>query len=282
MKWLKTMIYNNEELSHFNDCANGIAPKYSELKHYANQLGLDLGIQKISNLNYHTESGFIIFENTNYHLIADVGHIGPDYLPGHAHADTLSFELAINGERTIVNSGTSVYGISLERLRQRGTAANSTIEIDGENSSEVWSGFRVARRAIPFNVEISYNALQHNTIGFKASHDGYQRLNNTPSHTRSWFFNENEWIIEDEISGKNNNIISRYYLHPDLQVEDNNNEYIISKNKRNLAAIKFLNTTSSDLIDSTYHDEFGISRLNKCIQVKAISPCKLTMKIELL
>jgi uncharacterized heparinase superfamily protein len=89
-------------------------------------------------------------------------------------------------------------------------------------------------------------------------------------------------MIEDEISGKNNNITSRYYLHPDLQIEKNNNEYIISKNKRNLGAITFLNTTNSDLIDSTYHDEFGISRFNKCIYVNTISPCKLTMKIELL
>jgi uncharacterized heparinase superfamily protein len=282
MEWLKTMIYNNEELSHFNDCANDIAPKYSALKHHASQLGLDLSIQNNKNLNYHTESGFIVYENKYYQLIADVANIGPDYLPGHAHADTLSFELAIYGQRIIVNSGTSIYGTSIERLRQRGTAAHSTIEIDGENSSDIWSGFRVAKRAKPFNIEICSDNLHHNTIGFKASHDGYQRLNNTPTHTRSWFLNENEWMIEDEISGKNNNLTSRYYLHPDLQIEENNNKYIISNNKRNLAAIEFLNNTSSDLIDSTYHDEFGISRLNKCIEVKAISPCKLIMKIELL
>jgi len=282
MEWLKTMIYNNEELSHFNDCANGIAPRYSELKHYANRLGIDLSIEDFKNLHYHIDSGFIVFKDNDSHLIADVARIGPDYLPGHAHADTLSFELAIYGQRIIVNSGTSVYGTSFERLRQRGTAAHSTIEIDGENSSEVWSGFRVARRAMPFNIEISSNSLQHNTIGFKASHDGYQRLNNAPIHKRSWFFNENEWMIEDDISGKKNLITSRYYLHPDLQIEDNNNEYIISKSKMNLAAIKFLNTTSSDLIDSTYHDEFGVSRLNKCIQANAISPCKLTIRIELL
>ena len=282
MEWLKTMIYNNEELSHFNDCANGISPKYSELKNHAIRLGLDLRIQENKNLYYHTDSGFIVFDDNHSHLIADVAQIGPAYLPGHSHADILSFELAISGQRIIVNSGTSVYGISLERLRQRSTAAHSTIEIDGQNSSEVWSGFRVARRARPFNIEINSFILQNNNISFNASHDGYKRLKNGPIHKRSWFFNKNEWIIEDEISGKNNHISARYHLHPDLQIEDNSNGYIISNSNRILASITVLNTTNTELIDSTYHDEFGVTRLNKCIKVKASSPCKLIIRIELL
>jgi uncharacterized heparinase superfamily protein len=282
MDWLKTMIYNNEELSHFNDCANGIAPKYSELKIYANHLGLDLSIQENNNFYYHSDSGFIVFEDNDSHLVADVAKIGPSYLPGHAHADTLSFELAIFGQRIIVNSGTSVYGISLERIRQRGTAAHSTIEIDGLNSSEVWSGFRVARRAIPFNIQISPHVLQKNNVSFKASHDGYKRLKNKPIHKRTWIFNKNEWFIVDEISGNNNDVISRYYLHPDLHIKDMINGYVVSNKNRTLASITFSNKSNIELIDSTYHDEFGVTRLNKCIVLKSTSPCKITVKIEIL
>ncbi len=62
---------------------------------------------------------------------------GPDYLPGHAHADTLSFELSLFGQRVIVNSGTSVFGIGEQRQLERGAAAHSTVVVDGENSSEV-------------------------------------------------------------------------------------------------------------------------------------------------
>ncbi|MFB1490650.1 MULTISPECIES: heparinase II/III family protein [unclassified Thiocapsa] len=43
--------------------------------------------------------------------LLDVAPIGPDYLPGHAHADTLSFELSLFGQRVIVNGGTSRYRI---------------------------------------------------------------------------------------------------------------------------------------------------------------------------
>ena len=57
----------------------------------------------------------------------DVALIGPDYLPGHAHADTLSFELSLFGQRVIVNGGTSRYGSGPERLAERGTAAHSTV-----------------------------------------------------------------------------------------------------------------------------------------------------------
>jgi len=282
MDWLKTMIYKNEELSHFNDCANGIAPKYSELKIYANHLGLDLSIQENNNFYYHSDSGFIVFEDNDSHLVADVAKIGPSYLPGHAHADTLSFELAIFGQRIIVNSGTSVYGISLERSRQRSTSAHSTIEIDGLNSSEVWSGFRVARRAIPFNIEITPHALQKNNVSFNASHDGYKRLKNNPIHKRTWIFNKNEWFIEDEISGNNNDVISRYYLHPDLHIKDMINGYVVSNKNRTLASITFSNKSNIELINSTYHDEFGVTRLNKCIVIKSTSPCKINVKIEIL
>lgn len=282
MDWLKTMIYNNEELSHFNDCANGIAPKYSELKIYANNLGLDLIIQENNNFYYHSDSGFIVFKDNNCHLVADVAKIGPSYLPGHAHADTLSFELAIFGQRIIVNSGTSVYGISIERSRQRSTAAHSTIEIDGQNSSEVWSGFRVARRAIPFNIEISPHALKKNNVSFNASHDGYKRLKNNPIHKRTWIFNNNEWFVEDEISGDNNHVISRYYLHPDLHIKEMINGYVVSNKNKTLASITFSNKSNIELIDSTYHDQFGVTRLNKCIVLKSTSPCKIIVKIEIL
>ena len=79
--------------------------------------------------------------------LLDVAPVGPDYLPGHAHADTLSFELSLFGQRVLVNSGTSQYEAGPERSRQRGTAAHNTVIVDGHDSSEVWAGFRVARRA---------------------------------------------------------------------------------------------------------------------------------------
>jgi heparinase II/III-like protein len=64
-------------------------------------------------------------------MIADVGEIGPDHLRRHAHADTLSFELSLRGQRVLVNAGTSTYEVTADRLRQRGTAAHNTVVVDG-------------------------------------------------------------------------------------------------------------------------------------------------------
>ncbi len=282
MSWLETMIYNNGELSHFNDCANGIAPKYSDLDNYAIKLGICKESSHKNKLYIHNESGFVVYKDEKAHLIADFGKIGPDYLPGHAHADTLSFELAVNGERVIVNSGTSLYGSSVDRLLQRGTGAHSTVQIDMENSSEVWSGFRVARRAVPFNLKFNYNIESNNDISFQASHNGYLRLKNKAIHTRKFNLSKNTWSIEDEISGRKNNIVSRFYLHPDIEVRRNKNKITLSKNQIDLINVISDYNINLRLVDSYYHDYFGVNKANKCIEVFGISPIKIIVKFEIL
>src|SRR5690606_28910828 len=131
-----------------------------------------------ANVLHHAESGYVRIEGACAVVFLDVGRVGPDYLPGHAHADTLSFEMSIGRRRVIVNSGTSVYGVSVERERQRGTAAHNTVVVDGENSSEVWSGFRVARRARPVDLSIKTG----NGVVVECGHDGYYRLPGRPMH----------------------------------------------------------------------------------------------------
>jgi uncharacterized heparinase superfamily protein len=277
LNWLNTMICGNGELPHFNDCANGIAPSFDSLLDYA--LDLKISYNKIEEARiHHSSSGFVVFKNSLSHLIADVGHIGPDYLPGHAHADTLSFELEIKGIRTIVNSGTSTYGISPERLKQRSTIAHSTVEIDGMNSSEVWSGFRVARRARTFNKH-SENLNQGE---FGASHDGYKNLKNSPIHSRFWKYQNNFWIITDKVTGLRNKVISRYYFHPEVELVETDGGYILKQGGTNFARVNIIQAGYFELLNTTYHDEFGVSKPNKCIAIYNESPCDLEIRIEIL
>ena len=282
MSWLEKMIYKNGELSHFNDCANGIAPKYIDLESYALKLGITKEKLSYNKFNIYKESGFVVVKDEKSHLIADFGKIGPDYLPGHAHADTLSFELAVNGERIVVNSGTSVYGSSIERIFQRGTGAHSTIQIDMENSSEVWSGFRVARRAVPFNIEVNTSTESNNEISFQASHNGYLRLKNKAIHTRKFNLSNNTWSIEDEIRGYSNKVVSRFYLHPEIEVRKNATGLTFSKNHIDLIEFKYDRKLDLQLIDSFYHDQFGVNKVNKCIQLSGISPIKMEVKFEII
>ena len=133
----------------FNDAAIDVAPTLADLSLASEQCDLKPPALPNSQLIHLVETGFFRLNLDQAVVIGDIGRVGPDYIPGHAHADTLSFELSVFGSRLIVNGGTSQYGADAERHRQRSTAAHSTVVVNGENSSEVWGGFRVARESFP-------------------------------------------------------------------------------------------------------------------------------------
>ena len=140
---------------------------------YAKRLGVIYKGGESKTCTHLQASGYIRVQRENMISIIDTASIGADYIPGHGHADALSFELSLFEHRVIVNSGISVYGNSVERQRQRGTDAHSTVVIDNKNSSEVWHGFRVARRAKVYDINIEY---REEKVKLSACHDGYKRL----------------------------------------------------------------------------------------------------------
>ena len=275
MNWLHYMSYSSGELAHFNDCANDIAPTLSELKELGQKVGLKEALNSEIKYNYFKDSGFVVFKNETVHLIADIGDIGPDYLPGHAHADSLSFELVIKGQRIIVNSGTGEYGLSQERLRQRSTSAHSTIELDGKSSSEVWSGFRVAQRARITEVEICED---DHRIEFAAVHDGYTRIASKPLHKRKWKMYDKSLEIIDEVTGSGNIVQLRYYLHPDIHVDIHEDSLILSTSSEKLAKIK--TAQNVQVVYATYHDKFGDSKKNKCLLITGTTPFSSKVSIS--
>ena len=99
--------------------------------------------------------------------------MGPNYIPGHAHADTLSFELSLFSKKVLMNGGVSTYENNKRRRVERDTSSHNTVEINGFNSSQTWSAFRVARRAVPFDLQ---TRTTDQSILISCSHDGYRRL----------------------------------------------------------------------------------------------------------
>ena len=187
---------------------------------------------------YLADSGYIRVCWGDMVALLDVAPIGPDYLPGHAHADTLSFELSLFGQRVLVNSGTSCYGMGPERLMQRGTATHNTVAINGQDSSEVWGGFRVARRARPFGLRIEES---ENSLKVVCAHDGYTRLPGRPIHRREWRISEGAMEIVDTIEGGFDEAVGRLFFHPGLSLEPNPNVIelatAVGRNKSALAGV---------------------------------------------
>lgn len=208
LTWTAALSHPDHEVAFFNDGSIGIAPTWLSLQGYATQLDISLG--DYINGEY---SGYVVQTLGDAKLICDVAEAGPAFQPGHAHADTLSFELSIGWQRVIVNSGTSEYGAGAERLRQRSTPAHNTVALAGKNSSDVWSGFRVGRQAQVVTKQVS---LSDAGSTIKAAHNGYKPF----VHQRQWKFTPSQLVIEDQWLGSKTGAIKKSYLHfhPDVKV----------------------------------------------------------------
>ena len=280
LEWLKVMCHPDGEISFFNDSTLGVAPSFSDLLSYADRLGITFKSNQVNRLIHLEESGYIRVENENMVIIADVANIGPDYIPGHGHADALSFELSLFSERVIVNSGISTYKMGVNRYQQRGTELHSTVTIDNQNSSEVWSGFRVANRAKVFDI----NKLKDSdSIKFSACHNGYKKLKEGIFHCRYWSMSNDSIRIVDNITGEGiHKIRSVLPLHPSVIVGSVQGGSVGLKIGKKRVEVNFEGKGKLKIIESQYHPEFGLSIDNKHLvyDYNGNLPSKITIRIS--
>lgn len=256
--WLSVMTHPDGEIPFFNDAASGIAPKANELEDYERRLGMQPSSSPSARPGLLVNSGYARIENGDAVIFADVGSVGPDYLPGHAHAGTMSFELSFAGRRVLVNSGTSVYGNGVERQRQRGTAAHNTVRVDGCDSSEVWSGFRVARRARTFDVH-------YDRVTLAGRHDGYRRLPGKPIHYRQWTTVQNGLDIVDELVGSGPHLAEVFFhIHPDWRphLKGDGACELVSVDGSYCLLMRLEPRMAWHIEPSTWHPQFGVSLPN--------------------
>jgi uncharacterized heparinase superfamily protein len=214
LHWLDGMMHPDGEIAFFNDAAIGIAPSPVGLTAYASRLGLQADPVD-ARVTHFAESGYVRLASRDALALLDVAPVGPDYLPGHAHADTLSFELSLFSQRVFVNGGTSEYGTGTVRHFERSTAAHNTVVVNDENSSEVWGGFRVARRAYPRDLHIEERS---DSVTIACSHDGYRRLPGKPIHRRTWQFSESALVVSDQVDGRFDHAVACFHVHPSVTI----------------------------------------------------------------
>lgn len=266
--WLEHMVHPDKDISFFNDAAFNVAPSLKLIKTYANDVcklfSIEPQLSDYPSCAFNKDSGYAsIYLSPLDKAILDLANVGPAFQPGHAHADTFSFELSLWGRRVFVNSGTSIYGASDERQRQRSTRAHNTLEINGTNSSDVWSGFRVGKRARVF---IEYVDISDGKVRISAKHDGYSSLTRRLLHTRTWNLTYNSLIIEDHIS-IHQKATARLFIHPEV-ICNISGERILLKTLEGEAEITFIGASSIELEPSTWHPEFGVTLKNLCIKVE--------------
>jgi hypothetical protein len=185
LDYLNELRTPDDSVPFFNDSVNGIAPDRNELNKHAETI---MGYHWVTGTNSVTAicslepSGYSVVRDRSSAMIIDCGEIGPDYQPGHAHCDTLSYEFFLNGSKLITNCGNYEYAVGERRSVARRTQAHNTVKIDNQEQSEVWSAFRVGARARPVRSRLSSTA--DNGAYFVGSHDGYLRLKPGVVHER--------------------------------------------------------------------------------------------------
>src|SRR5690554_2958543 len=267
--WLRALSHPDGEISFFNDATFNIAPTLADLEAYACQLDIrlpnDRAIERME-ARILQPSGFGVVDwSGRQRLLVDVAPVGPDYQPGHAHADTLSCELSLFGQRFLVNSGISQYGEDAERHRQRSTPAHNTVAVDGENSSEVWAGFRVARRARPFAVDL---VKGDGEVRLAACHDGYRRLPGKVTHCRRWHATAQQLVVEDQLTGRFRSAIAYWHFHPDIKVSKINANHFIAEMPQGQRVDLLIEGGVATLQDGSWHPGFGKSVPNKHLEVR--------------
>lgn len=193
LRWLRVMTLPGTDITRFNDSAGRIAPTYAELSEYARRLDVEVDDREIGTLTHLDDSGYAAFHGDDVVVIVDVGSVGPDYQPGHAHCECLSFEYSAGGEAIMVNTGVSTYEIGDRRHLERSTSAHNTVVYDGHEQSEIWAAFRVGRRARSRDVSVSTDSIV-------AAHDGYARFG--VIHRRRFDFQGRTLRIEDHLKAR--------------------------------------------------------------------------------
>lgn len=214
--WLAGITFQNGDVPMLNDAAPGIALTTAQLRAKASRVGVTpLCVNPWPVSAQAKQSGYRKIVFPRYEFVADVGAIGPDHQPGHAHADTFSFVLHVDNHPLIVDSGTSTYEIGPRRAWERSTAAHNTVAVGGENSSEVWAGFRVGRRA-------RATVLTNTPTTLTARHDGYGHL--SICHERTWLAEPARLRIMDRLlpakaaTTPHQTGVARLHFHPDVPV----------------------------------------------------------------
>lgn len=221
--FLRGILTGAGDIPLFNDAAFGITPTARELLAYADAVLVGNGDRSIfpGKIDLSPFPVRICFPDTGYFgcrqggdsLIVDCGPVGPDYQPGHAHCDTLSYELHVGGVPIVVDSGTFDYEPGPFRHELRSTAAHNTVRLDGQEQSEIWGAFRVARRARPVAPVLGDGA--GGELVFSGAHDGYRRLPGRPEHRREIRMAPGRWEVRDRLSGAGQHRVESFlHLHP--------------------------------------------------------------------
>lgn len=261
---LNHMTHPDGGIALLNDSAFGVCPAPPELVAAAGAEPPRTGTFTLGETGYHgarTAEG--------HYVICDAGPLGPDYQPGHGHADLFSFELSLYGSRVVVDSGVSTYESGPMRDYCRSTRAHNTVEVEGRDQAELWAAFRVGRRPHPEAVR-----WETGDGGFRLSgrHAGYRHLPGGPVHARTFrWWREGRLEIRDRVEATRAvRSVARLHFHPKCRLGDVHGEGCGLDFPGGRARVCWSGwETVGRGVASFYCPEFGVVQPNPCLALSS-------------
>jgi hypothetical protein len=149
------------------------------------------------------DAGIYVMRHNDLYMIVDAGPNGQNDNGGHAHNDTLSFELYAHDKTFVSDPGTYTYTADYHwRNRFRSTAYHNTIVVDGlemnrfDERDLFWMRNDAKPKVHRWEVSDRYDLLD-------VEHGGYERLKAPVTHRRQVLFAKEGglWIIRDLLTG---------------------------------------------------------------------------------
>jgi uncharacterized heparinase superfamily protein len=172
-------------------------------------------------------AGYFGLHAPGFALIADMGAIGPDSLPAHAHGDIGSVELSVGGKRFIVDQGVFEYVAGDKRQASRSAHSHNCLAIEGAEPADFFGAFRCGRRP---KVTVMQYVGGEDTMLLRGHHDGYRHLSGHPEVERRVEAGAGGITLHDRILCDTwHPATSRLLFHPDCSVELHGDTAIVAR-----------------------------------------------------
>lgn len=175
------------------------------------------GIRELQNTTSvaFSKGGYYIMKEGLDYLLIDCGDVGMRGTGGHGHHDLLSFELVLNGDNLICDSGCSSYTADRkERMDVLRADAHNTVVVDGMDFGSISDVGFIQAGPIPYR-KISWKS-NRDKDEFVGENFAYSNYPSKIIHKRSisLFKKESKVTISDELSGIGVHEI-KFYFHFD-------------------------------------------------------------------
>lgn len=209
-------------------------------------------------ISSYKDGGITLIRNNKLLIGIDHGPLGFNPLAAHGHADSLSFQIIINGEKLLIDPGTYIYHINRnKRDYYRSTINHNTVCINNSNQSEIQGAFLWGKKA---KTELLSIDSDNSTISLLAKHDGY----NKPVY-RKFNYNNEILTIYDEIGNRNG--IANFNFGPKCLLSIYNNTVNIKLNDK-IYTITFMgNSLNINKKSKTFSPQYGLEYNINAIEV---------------